>query len=553
MLQHNMAPLQCIYQGLVVFPVESSDCVRFDNLPEELIDRTIGFLQPDYRTVTVGCLHPLLALSMASRKLHRITEPHLYNTVPLTANSSQSTAVIHVQRSATHLQSYRFAVPTSKGANLVAFLRTISARIDLRRHVKHIRLFRCDWGSHDRALFGYYGYKDDHGAKFSRPDLETAIRNGKAMLARTFHRCSSNTRTLSRADDQASALLSATLLLLPELKKLDAGSNKTDTRFDILLFHGPAQSIQTATHTMFANLQELRLNWARKSLATLWPIFSLRQLRKLSIVDGILGRATEEQSASWLVSGLSQVGEIHLHMTIIACLPIDVLNPLYLMSLVSVELHSLEVYLSALRSRSVNHMAYLSMAFAERLGNIQHLTIVDSYPQVTLYDKHVPLHQGSYYASLVGASKLRTLHVNLIDMVRAFPESRIPSDVKGLYKLPVITPMGNIYPYVDLTLPKSLVTLIVWAGGYYYDFYVIMHSLIGFMDNTHNTLPELQNIQIVWHQRELCLEMLSKVSAMAELKGIKMYHAHCSMIKGSACRTCAFLTRREDLWVRWSR
>lgn len=47
----------------------------FDDLPEELIDMTIAFLGPQ---------SSLAAAALVSRKLNRITTPHLYTTVSVT-------------------------------------------------------------------------------------------------------------------------------------------------------------------------------------------------------------------------------------------------------------------------------------------------------------------------------------------------------------------------------------------------------------------------------------------------------------------------------------
>lgn len=148
---------------------------RIQDLPEELIAQILSYLEleddtdPDLANTSFDQyrrqLKTLYAVSITSRTLHRIVEPHLYAAVPVTFNKPY---VPHVADR--HSVPYR--LQTTCGENATALVRTLANHPRLAAYVKKLLLSRCDpdfWRRYHAGLLGWQSMFSRVLQVFQRP------------------------------------------------------------------------------------------------------------------------------------------------------------------------------------------------------------------------------------------------------------------------------------------------------------------------------------------------------------------------------------------------
>ena len=145
------------------------------SLPEEILDQIIAHLVPATRLAsTRAALETLCNLSLVSKRFHRITEPHLFHTIPAVLNekgcyldvfvrlfdsgrygfrSELASGVVMTERGY-NAGRLTFTLPNLDHSNTAALLTLLKARPELKKHVKVLNAERDDMGFAERWQLG---------------------------------------------------------------------------------------------------------------------------------------------------------------------------------------------------------------------------------------------------------------------------------------------------------------------------------------------------------------------------------------------------------------
>lgn len=116
----------------------------FDHLPEDVILHIFGYLAPDggKPIYDITKIRDVASLSLVSRKLKRIVEPFLYQTIAITAGRATATLKAPVILVGGRQNMVTFHVPKTQGCNTRDILRTLRQRPDLNKYIKPLTLVR---------------------------------------------------------------------------------------------------------------------------------------------------------------------------------------------------------------------------------------------------------------------------------------------------------------------------------------------------------------------------------------------------------------------------
>jgi len=178
-----------------------------NNLPEEIIDKIISFLehQPSLANTT-----------LTSRKLNRIATPHLYTAVSLTVSRPANLAPIPLkayrnvsEETVRSLPHTAFDVPTTDGCNVLAFIKVMKCRPELARHVRRVKFLRQirNLGFYDSKSLKEFVKDLPDGARFS-PLIDSV---------RTMH-----------LTELGCDLVRSVLRMLPRVQAIDTSGYDTD-------------------------------------------------------------------------------------------------------------------------------------------------------------------------------------------------------------------------------------------------------------------------------------------------------------------------------------
>lgn len=241
------------------------------DLPEEIINRVAHFFTQQ-ATIAIAAL--------VSRKLNRIVTPHLYGKVSLMVSKCERTVpfiIAEIDNILSNFPSIAFErkldLPTIRGCNALAFIRTIRRRPELGLYVKCLHLHRQDYGFVYRRALGYY----DDGVKLRLPS------RGVPLRLSLFRLLEPRPDRLTSSMDPAYEVVLTLLRILPRLTRLSCSAYDTDVPWNpILGLMGSLATLKMAQHD-FSQLRVLTINGYHKPLSKLWPIFTLPSLHTLGI------------------------------------------------------------------------------------------------------------------------------------------------------------------------------------------------------------------------------------------------------------------------------
>ena len=134
---------------MAVLATQPRQPTKLDGLAEKLLDKIFAHLTPDARELSTSTICDLAAVSLVSRDFHRIVEPHLYRSVPITVNKCDRILDLLITDyfdppSETWDMSLPVRAPTTRSCNANHFLRTMRMRPGLSKHVKLLSVRRQD-------------------------------------------------------------------------------------------------------------------------------------------------------------------------------------------------------------------------------------------------------------------------------------------------------------------------------------------------------------------------------------------------------------------------
>jgi hypothetical protein len=503
-----MEPPQALFKEITRLDIGIVRPKQLGDLAEELLDRIVACLDPAFtRPLEIDSLRPLANLSMVSRKLHRIVEPHLYRAIPITLNKQVRGVNLRLLQNGT-IQHAGIIMTTTEGANATAFLRTMKARPDLVEHVEYLGLARFDWGHEWGILLGFDGYQQDSGPKISTAALQDAIQNDTPLSISNTQPIMPNAVSLPQSVDPAAETVRDILRIVSRVKWLDRSSYITDAPWDPFLEIAKGLSTLPLRFHDFTHLHGLRFHCSGCLLARLWPVFMLPNLRRLHLIGGVLITvASVDCLERWTNIRDSQLQILSIE----GALPSSYSqyhhdsNALCLMSTVSVKLQTLDFCNRVKTSR--NLLGLQVHAIRYRLETLHHLQMYNTEPQPYMHGVLAALQDPlAYLAPLRNAKALQRLTMDIVNLITAYPIEEVPPDTRGQLLHPfVISPHAGrrIRAVIDLTLPRSLVSLTLRAVLEPVQRDALLDALDGLIDHVPERFPNLRTIKVAWHRAAL--------------------------------------------------
>ncbi|KAJ4342738.1 hypothetical protein N0V87_000947 [Didymella glomerata] len=210
-----------------------------NKLPEELIFKIVAYLAPHPSDLyDISQLRDLANLPRISRRLERISTPHLYKSVLITVCKVGQNITVAV--GAVDAPPMVLDIITTKGRNAQKFLKTLQHRPAPREFVKYVSLLRDDRGFLWRLSLGWYGYSEDSSAtaNFHWREIEKAARTGLPISTSRILR----THPVAPVAclDEGFETVRELLRLLPKIEHLNCHKYRTD-----LPWHPAAETFQT--------------------------------------------------------------------------------------------------------------------------------------------------------------------------------------------------------------------------------------------------------------------------------------------------------------------
>jgi hypothetical protein len=294
------------------------------------------------RAAYVICLYQLLVRHSTDTQ-HRYQD--LYRSVPVLLNKLERVLVVRLRHQDGSVTTHRCDIPTTKGSNAGALLRTLRARPDLAAHTKNLWLLRCDRGYALRRNLGWYGLK-------SNSDWHSRLRLTSAPL--NLAKMSTNTELPYRAwgpikraalpleqqevMEPISIILRDILRILPNVVYLDRTKYFTDVPWDVPLDLAMRAGMHAlpGEHVPFVHLREVRMCCGTTGKwSALWPLFTLPALRTLVLSGGFNDPASPFEIFQWkgIQSSLESIEiEVNEPYFLYDYPEHDMSDPLYLVS-----------------------------------------------------------------------------------------------------------------------------------------------------------------------------------------------------------------------------
>ena len=267
-----------------------------DSLPEELLDQIISYFTPNPGPMSaastahrianlprISDVFDLANLSLLSRKFNRITEPHLYHTIPIVLAEFERWGNVLVGGG----MDLSYAVPTMGGCNASLLLRTFKAHPQLAQHVRTIIVWRHDLGFHARRQLGLYSYESGSPFKVNANDLALMEKSRVPLVHRYFLE-RSMPRTLSIEMDPVYNVFRELLRVLPRVERYEMSLYNTDSPWNTLL--DAVQSIdsvgvsfpRTPLSKIFDSVKDVTMA-SCGDVMECWPLFTLPALTTLEL------------------------------------------------------------------------------------------------------------------------------------------------------------------------------------------------------------------------------------------------------------------------------
>ncbi|KAH7398471.1 hypothetical protein BKA66DRAFT_437525 [Pyrenochaeta sp. MPI-SDFR-AT-0127] len=488
--------------------LERNQPLQLEDLPEELLDDIVAYLASDPCN-TAPILHDLLAISLVSHKLHRITEPYLYRSVCITLNKREKSLKVLVSRTNGNIRAYNIDISTTKGCNAQAFFRTISTRPDLAKHVKYLRLARQDLGCRGRTILGFNGYERNSHATFSLEDIEHAAQSNTPFQHSTLMQKRPLPLTVSR--DTATVAVCNILRILPNVAYLDGSGYHTDSPWDQLseILAGLG-NVLTSRHN-FTYLAEVKLECNQRPLGYFWPLFTISQLKSLTLYGGLNSVIRTQLSSRWQSIQTCNIKQLVLPDLLIWSARTDETNALAHIARICANLESLRITFTFEAVELTWTRNYLT-PFRQHLSKLHHLEMFDKTPQLSIHGVRAANQRDPReMRALRSSDTLISLSIDIVDLLRAFEADEIcRSTTRGLIRQSYTYDSSSprYYVVVDLTLPRSLVSLTLRIGTEHFVHPAVLDALEALAEDIRSPFPVLKHLTLWWHKSEsyMCLQ-----------------------------------------------
>lgn len=477
---------------------------QLDDLAEELLNEIVAYLIPEPHNTTL-VLDDLLSTSLVSRRLHRITEPHLYRSAHITLNKSERSLKIYIAQLNTILGRCTLDISTTNGCNAEAFVRTMRLRPDLAMHVKYLRLSRQDVGLGCRSYLGLDGYEQNSPVKLSFADLEHAAETRTPLQYATLMQ--SLPLRLIETVDQASMTAHEILRRLPNVSHLDRSGYQTDAPCDPLIETLAGLGTLPTCHD-FRNLKVLKIACKNKPLDCFWMLFTLPKLDTLTLSGAFSTDMQEQVIPCWESVQACSIKQLSLPKLELYGGRYESAVVLAHIARICTELETLCIITSC-KLRNLTWTCNYLAPFQQRFSKLQHMEIFDKQPRVSLFGVHATVQPNAGAIHMLRRSNsLTCLIVDAVDLLKLIDEDElrahnaiIPGMLQRHYSNG--TPGGpRFYALMDLTLPQSLISLTLRIGDEDFMHNAFIEVLEMLARDVRKWLPALKHLTLWWHKSE---------------------------------------------------
>ncbi|KAF1992718.1 hypothetical protein P154DRAFT_583551 [Amniculicola lignicola CBS 123094] len=314
-----------------------------DNLPPELLHQICGYLVPGISSLPQGTsaehlsVQALAHFAQVSRKYYQISIPYLYDTIPVTLVKSMGHLSIsmrscNVWDGEHYQQTFGFELPTTRGCNCGALIRTLRRRPDLAKYVKTLIVKRHDMGFQARWHLGLYGTETWWQQQISNP-AELCIPNqrrysrqthlsvtpeatevlyewGLSQIGRSNMNRGRLAHEFAATIDPIYTLFYDMLMCIPTLEYLDLSLYITDAPRKPWLDIATAATTGNGILQTLGNLDKIRsmvVNLNTQAITELRPLFSLPVLKTLRVIFPLLRSDIAGPNHAWKASEWERV------------------------------------------------------------------------------------------------------------------------------------------------------------------------------------------------------------------------------------------------------